>query len=274
MDDKSASRFVSMLSPVNQSRQSLAIQPVDPDDGMYHWVFKNIDFRYWEKGTSTKALWVSGAAGLNFKGISRQIAEMQLPKTSKNDKYGLHFCCSEKTDFEFLAHTFMHRIFQKSPASTIILAKLVSTSLMDSYWQDRAIEPLDVSNKREILQSDSLDAVLTEMLGLREDYMAKALGTLISHERHNIQLVVVDELGYPREKQPRFHHSLRLLLDHLQSEAPEIRVLLTGEMHHDIRMTLRGVSLIEHDRERAGMLASFFNPTMLIVLSLFIKSSL
>ncbi|KAF4341456.1 purine and uridine phosphorylase [Fusarium beomiforme] len=225
LDDNMADMFISMLSSTDQYKRFFSIQPVDPEDSMFYWVFRNIDFQNWASGHGSQSLWVTGPMETPFRGISQRLA-MQILPAPEQRSYGLYFSCTENTSFRTLVRDLIYQVIQAISSERLLLVQRVLKSLIESYWQGLRLEKPDSPyDQTYFLPNESLEDIIQKMTRLPDMHLIRALKRLIQNETH-FQLIAVDGLENVREDQCPFAQSLHLLNELLLGPEQPRKIIL------------------------------------------------
>ncbi|KAL2006407.1 hypothetical protein VTN00DRAFT_9075 [Thermoascus crustaceus] len=79
---------------VDQDKHKDSIPRLNPDDPMFHWIFRNVDFEEWSDSSEYQVLWLSGQQDRNFHQVSSYIVDLERERVSRTEHIVLFFFCS------------------------------------------------------------------------------------------------------------------------------------------------------------------------------------
>lgn len=240
-----------MLSKVDQDQHISAIPHLDRDDPMYHWIFRNADFRQWSSAKCPQVLCLYGPPERKIYQVSSHI----VGEEKKTDHLVLYFFCSaaikSKLIISSFVHTLLEQIVRSSPTNKkiLIIQSFLHILLQEAFrkesvpsWKERGFDVECLPKGIEkILHVATADELLT------------ALKMALDGEGHQRLLIVVDGLDKVKRQRAEFISCIRALVEHLQYQSSNARILLTGRPLDEIKDLFGEFLCIEHDKERRGL---------------------
>lgn len=243
--------FLPMLSVLDQDKHIPTTPPrYHP---MFYWIFRNADYREWDRANSSRVLWLSGPPECEIHRASSYIVGQEKNAALKTDHLVLYFFFPSASRSEPIVATFVHTLLNQivccSPTdrSLSIIRSFLHSLLNEAFkkeaapnWKDRGFG--DVDSPDENLKK-LLDAPVNECL--------TALGIVLNEEQRDLS-VVVDGLDKVVHQRDEFIKGVRTFVEHLQQRTLKVKILLTSRPLVDIKDLFDGLPSIEHERERKG----------------------
>ncbi|OWT43043.1 ankyrin repeats (3 copies) domain-containing protein [Pochonia chlamydosporia 170] len=254
IDELNLDQLLSMLSGVDQDRHMSAIPSLDPNDHMFYWIFKNMDFTQWRSAKRSQVLCLWAEPNRNISQVSSYI----IGQEKKANRLVLYFFCSAAIKSKPIVTTFVHTLIQQLvrclPRSKgIMIIRSFLHSLLQEAFQTEAVP----NQKDRVFNGKGLSKSIQNILdGAGADEVLTALKMVLDDDEQRDFLIVVDGLGKVERERFEFITYVGALVKHLQQRNSNFKTLLTGQQLADIKDLLAGLPCIEYDKERRECLAS------------------
>ena len=256
INDLNPDEFLPMLSVVDQDEHISTIPRLHRDDRRFHWVFKNMEFKPWDCANSSQVLWLSGPSECNVDQVSSYLVGQEKHTALERDHLVLYFFFSAATRGESTATFFVHTLLRQivcclpSDKSLLIIQSFLHSVLEDTFKNEAGL----YWNKQGSNKSRSLAENVREILGAPASELLTALGAVLHEEQQGLSIVVdgLDKVEYQRGD---FVKGVRAFVEHLQQRTSKVKILLTSRPQPDIKEVFNGLSCIEYDKERKGLVS-------------------
>ena len=215
-----------------------------------------MDFERWQRTTGSEALWLSGPAECHISDASSYIVDLVKEKPSRTQHLVLYFFCSTASATPPLAATFVstiiHQLASRIPQLTGKVISVFLRTLLDTILR---AEPLSDPGRSRFKTNDSAEATMRNILKTPSSGYWGALREVLDIEREQELSLIIDGLDEVEHQEDSFIQELCAFVEHLRGRPSTTRVLLTSQSQAGIKEILSQLPVIEHDRERKGLIS-------------------
>lgn len=250
IDSVDLDQFVETLSEftVDKHKHKDSIPRLNPDDPMFHWIYRNIDFKKWSNSSEYQVLWLSGPLDRELDQVSSYIVDLEKKTSSRTEQIVLYFLCSsaarKRSAVTFFIYTLLHQILYCSPtqAKKAAIAKTFLHSLREEILENGNFEQYRSNGIPD-------DKPLKKLLKAPANAPWAALEEVLQGQSFTIIVDGLDDIG-DKGFMKEFCEPIRLL----RKKKATVKALLTGGPSANIKDLLDGIryTCIEYDKERKG----------------------
>ncbi|KAL6879187.1 hypothetical protein J3F83DRAFT_768457 [Trichoderma novae-zelandiae] len=266
IDGMELGQMLQLLPALEQDRRLSGIPKLELDDPLFAWIFRNMDYRSWMTTDGPPVLCLSGLPGLELSRVSSCLVGEQ----KKSNRPVLYFFCPDivKSDLvtsqslgykdislsAALIFTYLKQIVDLSPiCKKILLIRKFLHEALRKYFQGSILENWlsdDFSKKGPIkcLQELLHEVAVTDLLD--------AFRMTLNDAEQQPSLIVLDGMETVVQSDSFLRH-VGVLLNDLQRQNADVKVLLTGQPLSDIAESFPRTLQIQHDKERREHQGSF-----------------
>lgn len=252
---------LSILYRRDREEHESTIPPLDINDPMFHWIFRNIDFQTWSRSDS-KVLWLSGPPECDIHRASSYIVDHEKNRDSETPRFVLYFFCSAVTEKKPIATVFIHTLFRQiicdlSVEKGMLIVKVFLTNILEQILEEyKSLKVL----KEEELESSRLHqfkeaapkTIIKNILEAPVRELWMALEVVLGHEQQRDLLLIVDGLEKVEHRNFELIKGILAFIGLLHKRNLKVKLLLTSRPQAGIREILDGIPCIEYDQERKG----------------------
>jgi len=239
IDNVNPDGFLRKLSAVDQNVHKSGIPP--SEEHKFNWIFKNIDFKQWKSGGNNQVLWLSGPPACRIHLAATHIVDMTKADLGPQSTLLYIFCRTVRSNATFFVHVLLHQLLSNSQPlkKKALIIVFLSTLLNAVIRRKEALDPKLWENSERRQLENLLDVTLSSehLDALAAVLKIEALGLLL----------IIDELD---DGGPKFTRELCAFISQLQGR---VKVLFTSRPQEEIKVLLEGVTSIEYDKERRGL---------------------
>jgi hypothetical protein len=253
IDELNLNQLLNQLSAVEQEHHISAIPHLDCDDPMFHWVFRNIDFRQWGFDREYSVLCLTSVSERNV----CQLSSYFMGREKESGHYVMPIFCSailqgklieDKSSIVTFIHTILQQLIRCLPVEKMIL-------VLQSFFHlllEKTLENEEYLGWKEVEFNERIFLKYMKIV-LENTTMNDFLRTMkaLDFEWQRQLLVVIDGLDIIQSAEELFG-GIYSLVKHLQRRNSNIKVLLTGRPTAEITQFFREFLHIDHDKERKG----------------------
>lgn len=251
-------QFLKILSVVNQEKYKSVIPPLDPNDPIFFWVFRNMDFKRWRDTHKSQVLWLSGPSKCNIHQVSSHVVDQEKNRAFETQSFMLYFFCStvtigerEKTTTLFIHTLLSQLIYCSTPGKKILIVKRFLLHLFQSIPSKNGAQ----NPKLDRFNDDGPEQTIKEILDAPIHNVWSALEAALDYE-HEL-FIIIDGLDNVEYKESEFVREVRIFIEHLQKQISKVHVLLTSQPQVKLKEVLVELPHIEYDKERKGLSVSY-----------------
>lgn len=246
--------FLSMFPAVDQGEYNFETPPLDCGKPEYHWIFRNVDFKEWDVGDSSRILWLSGPPECHMRKAASSILYQEMDKASKTSRLVFHFFCSATVEKEssvaFFIREIVQQIISSSPeAKQISIIHIFLRSILSDIFKKLT------TNQMLRFSSNNSNSNIRHLLGAPDDSLWAALWAIMPTEQSPELSIIIDGIERVRDRRSEFIQGIRAFVEDLQRTS-KAKILLTSGLESDTTEIFNGLPHIEFDKERKGLPAT------------------
>lgn len=240
-----------MLRAFDQDQFITTIPHLDPDDPMFHWVFRNTDYLKWSSAKNSQILWLLSPPERNVNQVSSYIVGQEKGNTTRTSHFVLYFFCSSAIGSRSIISDFTHTL----------LAQIIGSSLMDRRLliiRNFLQSILDYVFKRDwetrgFREEDNPSDTVVKLLNPPPGNILDSLMSVLCQEEQRGLCLIVDGLDKLEYQGMELINTIHEFIRNLRLQCSRARILLTSRPVDKLKYMLDGSQSIEHDRERNGV---------------------
>ncbi|KAL7782062.1 ankyrin repeat-containing domain protein [Trichoderma afarasin] len=254
IDTVDLSWFLSVLPAIDQGEYDFGHPSPDWEKPEYYWILRNVDYKEWDAGDSSRILWLTGPPECNIRKATSFILRREMKKSSKTQRLMLHFFCSaasvKGSSIAIFIRALAYQIVSTSPQTRQMptIRKFLRSILSSTF---KRISP-------NLMQRFSLRDSNSNIMNLLEspdDSLWAALWAIMPIEQSPELSIVIDGIEHIRDRRGKFIRRIREFVEDLQRTC-KAKILLTSGLEPDTAQVFNGLPHIEFDKERKECLSS------------------
>lgn len=246
---KEKGTFLSFLSPANQDDYISRVTSIYPSDPKLYWIFKNIDYTYWDEADDAQVLWLLGPSDRGMTEVLSYKINLEKKGGSQPRSSMFYFLFSALGKGASATKTFIHSFlcYILSNSEDDQAKDIVATFLRSLLLQKLC------KNSSSFGELDSLDATVTlkSILDTSSSGLLEALVTIVNNikvmRETSIIIDGIDKIG------PEGAFFLTKFCSQMIKASPKFKALLTSLPNSDVKEKIDGLPCIEYDKERKGI---------------------
>ncbi|KAF4458275.1 purine and uridine phosphorylase [Fusarium albosuccineum] len=263
--------FLQMLS-VKDEEQPEFKDPIDCNDPGFYWIFKNIDFKAWERSSHSRKLFLSGPSDSTLRKVSSHVVQQGTASLTQSGCVLYFFCppLVKETTTAKLVHSFLHQTISWSRTQTkLSIVKVFLHALREKLVERFSEQSENVVEKRPQLSpklqamfngptksEDHLQTIKTMLEEASNNEQWAASKAALGMEQEPKMLVVIHGLSDMERHKNDFTKEVLEFAEFLKTRKSTVKILLTSRPQADLKEAFATVPCIEYDKERKECLTS------------------